>query len=66
MKNKYYIFNFYTSSNGGVNNLHIARISSERNTYVFLKEFSSKINMAEIYAKRWAKKNKINLISFGV
>jgi hypothetical protein len=60
--NKYYLFVSYSSYKGGTNNVQVATIRPTGATGMFLKRFTSEHEQAEKRARRWAKKNKIELI----
>lgn len=55
-----FMFKSYASYKQGVNNLEVVKLVASGDGHPF-KVFTSLIDKAETYARRWAKKNNINL-----
>jgi len=62
MQQKYYILTHYVSWNGGTNNVQVSRIVPVGRAWGFIKLFTSEKEMAEVRAKRWAKKENLVVI----
>lgn len=59
---KCYLLVSYSSWRGGTNNIQRAKLVPVGNAWGFIKQFTSEIDQAEKRARRWAKKNNIELV----
>jgi len=62
MAQRCYLLVDYIGWRGGVNNVQVARLCPLGARGMFLKRFTSTVDRAGEYARRWAKENNISII----